>query len=154
MTLRKLIQGGAGAAAVVAVPAVEPSDAPRLDLADCLEFLTETHAGIWADYPVGALAVLELDAELSRRFHETEERIDTLAKVAGGPTESDFRRALADHAAVWREIFQRSRAHEERQAERVDPMPDLPDDTALAIGVSYGDGEPGTWDVVRQGRRQ
>jgi len=36
--------------------------------------------------------------------------------------------------------------------ERCDQMPELPEDVRYAIGFSYGDGEPGTWDVVRRGR--
>ena len=74
--------------------------------------------------------------------------------MAGGPTEADFRTAIEAHAAVWRELVARYRAHKERQAEKADPMPELPEDTVLAVGVSYGDREPGTWDVVRQGRKR
>jgi len=95
----------------------------RLTPADCLELLMEMHASNRADYPAGALSLLDTDADLCRRFHATEARIDELAKVAGGPTESDFRRVLAAHAAIWREISQRSRAQMEQQAERADPSP-------------------------------
>ena len=167
MSLRDLIRGRAEQVAV-AVPAViavigpkperptarEPESAARLDLADCLRLLDDMHASNRAAYEPGALSQLDADADLYRRFHATEARIDELAKVVGGPTETDFRRALADHAAVWRELVACYRAHKERQAERADPMPYLPDDTALAIGISYGDGKPGTWGVVRQGRRR
>lgn len=133
----------------------EPGEpVPRLNLGDCLEMVIQMHASNRADYAPGALALLDTDRDLRERFDTTEARIDALAKVPGGPTESDFRRALADHAAVWRELVARYRAHQERQAERADPMPDLPDDAALAIGVSYGDGQPGTWDVIREGRRR
>src|SRR5262249_10505229 len=31
-----------------------------------------------------------------------------------------------------------------------DRMPDLPEDVRFAIGFSYADGEPCTWDVVRR----
>ena len=62
------------------------------------------------------------------------------------------RAALAARVACWREISARYRAHLERQAERADPMPELREATVLAIGVSYGDGEPGTWDMVRRAR--
>jgi hypothetical protein len=123
----------------------------RLDPADCLELLLEMHASNRADYVPGALSLLDTDPSLRQRFDITEARIDELAKVSSGPSEVDFRRALAQHAAVWRELMARQRARQERQA---DPMPELPDDTALAIGVSYGDGEPGTWDVIREGRRR
>lgn len=132
---------------------VEPDT--RLTPADCLELLTETHAEILGEYIKGAwpwaLATLPY---LVRRLQNSESRIDDLAKVPGGPMEATFRAALAAHAAVWREIIARYRAHRERQAEKADPMPELPDDTVVAVGISYGDGELGTWDVVRQGRRR
>lgn len=86
--------------------------------ADCFELLMEMHASIRAAYLAGALSLLGTDAELSRRFHETEDRIDVLAKVPGGPTRSDFRDALASHAAVWRELVARYRARQERQEGR------------------------------------
>src|SRR5713226_1795446 len=35
-----------------------------------------------------------------------------------------------------------------------DRMPDLPEDVRYAIGFGYSDGEPGTWDVLREGRRR
>ncbi|MGD0945873.1 MAG: hypothetical protein ABSA52_00465 [Candidatus Binatia bacterium] len=133
----------------------EPTEpASRFDLADCLALLDDMHAGIRAEYVPGALALLDTDPDLARRFHATEDRIDGLARVAGGPTEADFRTAIEAHAAVWRELVARYRAHKERQAEKADPMPELPEDTVLAVGVSYGDREPGTWDVVRQGRKR
>jgi hypothetical protein len=114
----------------------ESGKVERCTLADCLELLDDMHASIRADYAPGALALLDTDQDLRRRFDATEARIDELAKVTGGPTEADFHEALADHAAIWREISQRHRAHLERQAERADPMPYLPGSTALAIGIS------------------
>ncbi len=33
-----------------------------------------------------------------------------------------------------------------------DPMPELPEDVRYAIGFGYGDGQPGSWDVVRRRR--
>jgi len=131
------------------LPAPDPQ---HLTVANCLELLTEMHAGIRADYPAGALSLLDTDLDLRQRFDATEARIDELAKVAGGPAEAEFRAAIEAHTAVWRELIGRYRAHLERQAERSDPMSELPVDTVAAVGVSYGDGELGTWDVVRRGR--
>jgi len=131
------------------LPAADPR---RLDLADCIELLDEMHAGIRADYEPGALKLLDVDPDLNGRFEVTKARIDQLARVAGGPTEADFREAIEGYAVVWREIIARHRAHREREAERADPMPELPADAMAAVGVSYGDGEPGTWDMVRRGR--
>jgi hypothetical protein len=131
-----------------------PTDPRRLTLADCVELLDDMHAGIRANYPAGALSLLNTDRDLRQRFEATEARIDDLAKVACGPTESDFRAAIKAHADVWRELIARYRAHRERQTERPDPMPELPKGAVLAIGMSYGDGQPGTWDVVRQGRKR
>jgi len=144
-----------------------------LDIADCMVLIRKTFEGLEAEYESGALSVLDSNQDLRRRFDATEARIDELAKVPGGPTEYDFCRALAEHAAVWRELIARYRARQERGADRMpdlpedtgrvgkpkggqgraDPMPDLPENTALAIGISYGDGERGTWDVIREGRR-
>ena len=131
-----------------------PQEPHRLTLGDCLELLIEMHASNRAAYEPGALSLLDTDADLCRRFHATEARIDELAGVPSGPTEADFRTAIEAHAAVWRELVARYRAHLERRAERPHPMPERPDDTVLAIRVSYGDGEPGTWDVIREGRRR
>jgi len=36
--------------------------------------------------------------------------------------------------------------------ESCDRMPELAEEVRCAVGFSYGDGEPGTWDVVRRGR--
>ena len=110
------------------------------------------HGSIRADYVPGAWSLLDTEPDLRRRFEATETRIDQLARVPGGPTEADYRTAIEAHAAVWREIIARHRAHREREAERAGPMPELAADTAAAVGVSYGDREPGTWDVVRRGR--
>jgi hypothetical protein len=156
MTLKTLIQGRA-AGAVVAVPAVVQS-APEpgccLDTADCEVLIHQAFETIEAEYIDDALTLLDTDPDLAERLSATEDRINDLAKTPDGPTEADFRAALVAYAAVWREIIARHRAHRERQAELADPMPELPEDTVLAIGISYGDGEPGTWDVVRQGRKQ
>jgi len=121
-----------------------------LDIADCMVLIRKTFEGLEAEYESGALYMLDSNHDLRRRFDATEQRIDELAKLPGGPAEYDFCQALAEHAAVWRELIARYRARQERRA---DPMPDLPENTVLAIGISYGDGEPGTWDVIRQGRR-
>jgi len=123
--------------------------AERCMLTDCLALLDDMHTGIRADYEPGALALLDTDPDLARRFHATEAHIDALAKVEGGPIEADFRAAIEAHAAIWREIIARHRAQREAAA---DPIPELPDDATLAVGVSYGDGKPGTWDVVRRAR--
>lgn len=86
-----------------------PAQDPRqLTLVDCLELLGEVHATIRCVYVPGALALLDTDPDLRQRFDATEARIDDLARTPGGPAESDFRRALADHAAVWRELVARS----------------------------------------------
>ncbi|MGD0946783.1 MAG: hypothetical protein ABSA52_05065 [Candidatus Binatia bacterium] len=123
----------------------------RLNPADCFELLCAFHAENEAAYEPGALTwAFAHCPELKRRFDETETAIDRLA--GQHPTEADFRRALEAHANVWREIVARHRAHRERQAEKADPMPELPEGTVLAICVSYGDGEPGTWDAVRRAR--
>ena len=124
----------------------------RLDTTDCLELLGEMHAGIRAEYVDGALSLLDADPVLARRFQATEARIDALAKVPGGPPELEFRAAIEAHAAIWHEIIARHRAQQEQQAERSDPMPELPADTVAAVGISYADSEPGTWDVVRRRR--
>jgi len=89
----------------------------RCSLADCLMLLDDMHAGIRAIYEAGALALLESDLGLQRRFEATEARIDQLAKVFGGPTDTDFRAAVEAHAAVWRELSARQRARRERQAD-------------------------------------
>jgi len=111
-----------------------------LDISDCMVLIGRTFQSLEAEYKSGALSVLDTDYDLRARFDTTEASINDLAKVPGGPTESDFRKALAEHAAVWRELIARYRARQERQA---DPMPELPEDTALAIGISYGDDQPG-----------
>ena len=94
-------------------------------VADCLELLDAMHAEIWAAYVQGALpwAMANLP-ELACRFYDTEAAIDRLAGT--GPTEAEFQQALAAHAGVWRELVARYRAHQEQQAERADPMPELP----------------------------
>jgi hypothetical protein len=127
-------------------------DTRRLTLPDCIELLAEIHAEIRATYPAGALALLPTDPDLTRRFRATEARIDDLARIPGGPGEADFRAAVEAHFTVWRELTARHRARAEQRAERADPMPELPTDTGAAVGVSYGDGAAGTWDVVRRTR--
>lgn len=128
---------------------VEAQSAPGavLSLADCLERLTELHVELRAGYVEGAVPwAFERVPGLVQRFHETEASIDRLAST--GPTEAAFRSALAAHRGVWRELVARYRAHRDAVAERADPMPELPEDTTVAIGFSYGDGEPGTWNTV------
>ena len=133
--------------------ATKPGADVRLSPADCLELLCAFHGENEAAYQLGALPwAFENCLELKRRFEETEAAIDRLAGQR--PTEAGFRAALEAHRAIWWEIAGRYRAHLEQQAERSDPMPELPDNTVLAIGVSYADREPGTWDVVRQGRKR
>lgn len=116
----------------------------RCALAECLALLAEMHAGIRAVYPAGALAVLDTDPDLRKRFRATEAAIDEAARLPGGPMEADFRAAVEAHAAVWGELIARHRARADRES-----MPELPEGTRLAIGFSYGDGEPGSWAVVR-----
>ena len=126
----------------------EPEERARqLDAADCVALVREAFEAVAADYVDGALALLDADPDLAQRFHDTEAAIDATVKTR--PTEGELRAALAAHAAVIREACQRRRAQREAAA---DTMPELPDDAALAVGVSYGDGLKGTWDVVRQER--
>ena len=101
---------------------------PRLDLVDCAVLIRETFEAVEADYVDGALALLDSDPELCHRFH------------------------LAARVAVIHEACERQRARQAARAEQPDPMPELPADTVAAVGVSYGDGKPGTWDVVRRGQ--
>jgi hypothetical protein len=97
----------------------------RLNPADCLELLCAFHGENEATYQPGALRwTFEHCPELKRRFEETEATIDRLAGQR--PTETDFRAALAAHAACWREISARYRAHLERQAERSTQCPSYP----------------------------
>ncbi len=118
----------------------------RLSLVDCVALLDAMHAELRAEYEPNALGwVFDTLPDLVQQLHDTEARIDALAKTTGGPTEADFREALAVRATVWRAMVARYRAHREQHGE-------LPDDAALAVGVSYGDGQPGTWDVVRRGQ--
>jgi hypothetical protein len=133
MTLKTLIRGRA-AGAVVAVPAViqsAPEPGCRLDTVDCVVLIRQAFETIEAEYVAGTLTLLDRDPDLRERFDATESRIDDLAKVPGGPTESDFRAAIEAHANVWREIVARHRAHRERQAEKADPMLELPGDTVV-----------------------
>lgn len=126
------------------------STAAPLDPADCLGLIRATFDVVAADYVDGALALLNTDPDLCRRFHDTEAAI--YAAVNAGPTEAELRAALAACVAVIRECCQRKLAQRDGTAERADPMPELPEDAAVAVGVSYGDGQPGTWDVVRRAR--
>jgi hypothetical protein len=127
------------------LPAADPR---RLDVADCLGLLDDLHTGIRAEYEPRVLGLLDTDPDLRRRFDTTEARIDELARTPRGPTEGDFRAAAEAHGAAWREIIARHGARQERPL----PMPELAADTVGAVGFSYGDGEPGTWDVVRHAR--
>jgi len=129
---------------------VKPRPDVRLTLVDTLEMLSLMHDSIRAEYIAGALPwVLDSDPDLARRFHQTESDIDQLAGT--GPTEPAWRAALDAHRAVWREVVTRYRAHRERETEhlKADPMPKLPEGTTVAVGYSYGDGEPGIWEHVR-----
>lgn len=116
-----------------------------LGVDDCVADLADMHSRIRADYPAGAMAVLDTDAVLRGRVGRTEDVLDELARTPGGPLEVDWRRAVAAHEAVWREVIARHNA----RSGRADPMPDLPDDVTFAAGFSYGNGEDGTWSVVK-----
>jgi hypothetical protein len=118
----------------------------RCSLADCMTLIHKAFEAV--EYVAGALGQLDTDPDLWRWFHETEAAID--AAVKAGPTEGELRAALAAHVAVIGECVARKRAQQEAAADRVDPMPDLTDDTVGAVGFSYGDGTPGTWDAVRR----
>ena len=123
------------------------SEPERCSLADCMTLIRETFEAVAAEYVDGALTLLGTDPDLCRRFHATEGAID--AAVKARPTEHELRAALAAHVAVIREACQRRQAQRDAAAA---PRPALPDDTALAVGVSYGDGKPDMWDVVRRAR--
>lgn len=91
----------------------------RLNPADCLDLLCAFHQENEATYRPGALPwAFDNCLELKRRFEQTEAVIDRLA--GQHPTETDFRAALAAHAACLREISARYRAHLEQQTERAD----------------------------------
>jgi len=92
----------------------EPAEPRWLDLVDCLALLDTMHAEIRAVYEAGALPwAFATCPELNQRFEQTETAIDGL--TAARPTEAEFRRALEAHAAVWRDLVARYRAHQERQ---------------------------------------
>jgi hypothetical protein len=114
--------------------------AQRLDLPDCVTLIRETFEAVATEYLDGALALLDTDPDLCRRFHDTE------AAVKAGPTEHELRVALAAHVAVIREACQRRRAQREAAA---DTMPELPDDATAAVGFTYATG--GAWVSVRRG---
>jgi hypothetical protein len=118
--------------------------AQRLDLPDCVTLIRETFEAVATEYLDGALALLDTDPDLCRRFHDTEAAID--AAVKAGPTEGELRAALAAHVAVIREACQRRRAQREAAA---DTMPELPDDATAAVGFTYATG--GAWVSVRRG---
>jgi hypothetical protein len=112
----------------------------------------ETFDAVAAEYVSGALALLDTDPDLCRRFHDTEAAID--AAVKAEPTERELRAALTVHVSVIRECCARYQAQRERQGEltapvRADPMPELPDGATMAVGFSYGDGTPGAWGRIR-----
>ena len=110
-----------------------------------MTLIREAFEAVEAEYVDGALALLDADPDLARRFHESESVINVAAKV--GPTEDELRAALAAHVAVIREACQRRRAQREAMAERPAPMPDLPDDTVAAVGFAYETG--GAWASVK-----
>ncbi len=113
-----------------------------LGIADCLECLAELYVELRAAYIEGALPwAFEHIPDLVQRFHDTEASIDRLAST--GPAEAAFHSALAAHCGVWRELFARYRAHQERQAER---------QLQVAVGIGCGSGKLGTRDVARQKR--
>jgi hypothetical protein len=88
-------------------------NARRLDVADCMTMIREAFEAV--EYVEGALALLDTDPDVARRFHDTEAVID--AAVKAGPTEGELRAALAAHVAVIREACQRQRAQQERRSE-------------------------------------
>ena len=96
-------------------PASEPTVA--LDHAACALLVHQAFEAVASEYVEGALALLHTDADLSRRFHDTEKAID--AAVKAGPTEAELRAALVAYVAVIREACRRMRAQRE-----VDPMPE------------------------------
>ena len=94
----------------------EPTADARLTLLDCVRALDKMYAEIRAGYEPGALPwALDTCPDLAQRFHDTEDAIDRLA--GDGPTEATWREALDAHAAVWRELIARYRAHTERRRE-------------------------------------
>ena len=89
------------------LPAPDPR---RLTLTDCAAALAAMHTELRAIYPAGALALLDVDADLKRRFDASEARIDDLARTPGGPLDADFRAAVDGHVTVWRELIGRVQA--------------------------------------------
>jgi hypothetical protein len=79
-----------------------------------MALISDAFAEVEADYVDGALALLDADPDLVRRFRETEAAID--ARVKAGPTEGDLRAALSAHVVVIRECCARLRARQERAA--------------------------------------
>jgi hypothetical protein len=104
-----------------------PREGRRLDSADCGALIREAFEVL--EYVDGALALLETDPDLCRRFHDTEAAIDAVAKTV--PTEAEFRGAVTAHVAVIRECVERKRAQREAAADLADPIPELPGDQSL-----------------------
>lgn len=129
-------------------PAAEPTC--RLDLGDCMELIRDAFEAVASGYVEGALALLETDPDLCRRFHDTEAVIDAVVKA--GPTAPALGAALTAHVAVIREACQRLRARTEAAVERPVEMPDLPRDTVAAVGFLYATG--GAWVSIHRERTQ
>jgi hypothetical protein len=123
-----------------------PRDARRLDLADCITLIRKAFETVESDYVDGALALLDADPDLCRRFRESGEAID--AAVKAGPTEGELRAALTAHVVVICECCERKRARQEWVAD----MPGLPADTVAAVGFRYAAG--GAWVSVKRERGQ
>jgi len=87
--------------------------ARRIDLLEAVEVLNVMHAEIRAIYVPGALAWGMAQPDLRRRFDASEQAIDRLA--GDGPTSGQFQQAVENHAAVWRELLSRFRAHQEQE---------------------------------------
>jgi hypothetical protein len=121
----------------------------RLDLADCCASLAALHAELAAGHEPGAVPWAFPD--MKERYRAAEDRLDALAKTVNGPSEADWRAGLSELRTVWLEARELYRARQERRSElteltKADPMPDLPAGATVAVGYSYADGRPGTWE--------
>ncbi len=127
--------------------------ATRLGLADCLTLLDDMHARIRADYEPGAAALLDTDpriyggASMPQRGGLTSWRARRMDRPR--PTfELPSKRTPRSGTRSSRDT---GRTGNGRPSEPT-RCPSFPADTVAAVGISYGDGEAGTWDVVRRGR--
>jgi len=126
----------------------------RLDAAAADVLIREAFAPVVASYVEGALAVLEADRDLAKRYRDTEATVDAAARAG---TEGPLRAAVAAHVAVIGESVARRRAQLEaigslRTGPKQADMPELQADAVTAVGVRYIDA--GEWVSVQRERRR